>query len=55
MAARTNAENLRKYKTSFSLVLEQILAFASSIKPVSKFQTNCVTMFYVFENSRLDS
>ena len=30
MITTTNAENLQKYKISFSLSLEQILAFASS-------------------------
>ena len=30
MTARTNAENLRLYKIRFPLILEQILAFASS-------------------------
>ena len=30
MTATTNAENLRQYKIRFSLIAEQILAFASS-------------------------
>ena len=56
MTATANAENLRQYKISFSLILEQILAFASSpnmfreIQNLSPhFQTNCVMMFYVIE------
>ena len=42
-----NAENLRQYRRRFSLIVEQIMAFASSIKwvSVSKFQTNCMLMF----------
>ena len=61
MTARTNAENLRQYKTGFSLFAEQILAFAShpnmvkkSKESISKFQANCVTMFYVIEYFHLD-
>ena len=30
MTAANNAENLRQYKSIFSLIIEQILAFASS-------------------------
>ena len=30
MTAMTNAENLRQYKSTFSLIVEQILAFVSS-------------------------
>ena len=29
MTATTNAENLRQYKITFSLIVEQILAFTS--------------------------
>ena len=36
MTTTTNAENLRQYKTIFSLVLEQILAFPSSANLVRK-------------------
>ena len=30
MSVKTNAENLRQYKTRFALIVEQILAFTSS-------------------------
>ena len=62
MTTTTNAENLRQYKIRFSLIGEQILAFASHLnivrevkKSVPKFQENWVTMFYVIENFHLDS
>ena len=60
MTTATNAENLRQYKTRFSLNVEQLLTFTSSPnmvrevkKYVSKFQTNWMTMFYVIEYSQL--
>ena len=34
MTATTNTKNLQKYKNRFSLIVEQILAFASSAKLV---------------------
>ena len=45
-----NAENLRQYKSKFSLAVEQMVAFASSTNLVrevfaSKFHTSCITMF----------
>ena len=51
-----NAENLRQYKRRFSLIVEQIMAFASSIKlvSVSKFQTNCMLIFDTINNSHSD-
>ena len=61
MTTRKNAENLRKYKSRFSLTVEQIMAFPlrtnliRKVKEfVSKFQTNSITMFYVTHNSHLD-
>ena len=36
MTAITNAENLRQHKTRFSLIVEQILTFASSTFGKSK-------------------
>ena len=32
MTTTTNAENLRQYKSRFSLIIEQILAFPSSLQ-----------------------
>ena len=62
MIATTNAENLRQYKSRFSLIVEKILAFASGPnmvreekRSVFKFQTNYVTVFSLIEYSRLDS
>lgn len=51
-----NAENLRQYRRRFSLIVEQIMAFASSIKlvSVSKFQTNWMLMFDTVNNSHSD-
>ena len=43
MTTTTNAENLRQYKSRFSLIVEQILAFASStnlITEVKSFSPN---------------
>ena len=34
MTTSANAENLRQYKSRFSLIVEQILAFASSTRLV---------------------
>ena len=36
MTAITNAENLRQHKTTFSLIVEQMLTFASSTFGKSK-------------------
>ena len=51
--------NLRQCKSRFSFILEQILAPALSskleeLKFLSKFQTNCITMFYFILSSHLD-
>ena len=56
MTKIVNAENLRQYKRRFSLIVEQIMAFASSINlvSVSKFQTNCMLMFDAVNNSHSD-
>ena len=61
MTTTTNAENLQQYKIRFSLIVEQILAFPSSsclVRKVKslppKFQTNCITMSYVIDNSYSD-
>ena len=51
-----------QYKSRFSLIAEQILAFPWSTNLVrevknlsfSKFQTNCITMSYVIDNSYSD-
>ena len=51
MTTTTNAENLRQYKIRFSLITKH---GKRSKKPVSKFQTNCLTMFYVIEYFHLD-
>ena len=62
MTVTKNAENFRQYKIRFSLIVEQILIFASSSnmvtdveKSFSKLQTNCVTMFHVIKYPHLDS
>ena len=60
LATTTNAENLRQYESRFSLIVEQILAFASStnlvreVKTVLKLQTNSITVLYNLDNSHLD-
>ena len=36
MTETTNAENLRQYKIIFSLIVEQILSFASSANMVNE-------------------
>ena len=59
MTTTTNAENLRQYKSRFSLIVEQILTFPSStylvrIEFASIFQANCVTMSYFIDNSYSD-
>ena len=36
MTTTTNAENLRQYKSTFSLILEQILPFPSNANLVRK-------------------
>ena len=61
MTKAANAENLRQYEIRFSLIVWQILAlflqaltWLESKNSVSKFQTNCVTISYVIEYSRLD-
>ena len=42
MTTKTNAENVRQYKSRFSLTVEQILAFASSTKLVLDKLTICL-------------
>ena len=64
MTAITNTENLRQYQGRFSLIVEEILTFASSTNLVSevksnskywsKFQANCRTMFRVIKYSHAD-
>ena len=51
-----------KYKIRFSFIVEKIPAFASGPsmvrevkKTVTKFQTNCVAIFYLIEYFHLDS
>ena len=53
--------NLRQHESRIFFIVEQVLALTSStnlvrevIELVSKFQTNCITMFYVIDNSHLD-
>ena len=62
MTAAANTENFRQYKSRFSLIVELILTFDSSSNilrekknNVSKFQINCVTMFYAIKYSESDS
>ena len=57
----TNAENLRQYEIRFSLIVEQILAFASSTNLVREVKnlltnciTNCITLFNIIHNSHSD-
>ena len=61
MTTTTNAENVRQYKTTFSLIVEQMLAFPLDTNLVRKvknlspnFQTNYITMFYVKYNCLID-
>ena len=59
MTTKTNAENLRQYKSRFSFIVEQILAFASSTNLVREVQNlppnfKCFTMFYIIGNSHSD-
>ena len=44
MTTKTNVENLRQYKSRFSLIEEQILAFASSIILVREVKTACAQL-----------
>ena len=53
--------NLRQHESRIFFIVEQVLALTSStnlvrevIELVSKFQTNCITMFYVIDNSHSD-
>ena len=39
MTATTNAENLRQYKIRFSLIVEKMLAFASSPNMIRQVKT----------------
>ena len=57
MTTATSAENVRQYKSSFSLIVEQVLVFALSINlvgQVENFQMNCMKMIYVTDNSHSD-
>ena len=61
MTKATNAENMRQYKSRFSFIVEQILAFTLSTNLVRKvknfvpkFQTNCTTTFYIIDKSHSD-
>ena len=52
MTAITNAGNLEQCKSRFSLIVEQIVAFASSpkmVRELKNLQINCVTMFCVIK------
>ena len=59
MTTTTNAEKVWQYKSRFSLIAEQILAFLLSnnfikVKEfVSKFQMNYLTVSYVADNFHL--
>ena len=59
MTTTTNAEKVWQYKSRFSLIAEQILAFLLSnnfikVKEfVSKFQMNYLTVSYVVDNFHL--
>ena len=59
MTTTTNAEKVWQYKSRFSLIVEQILAFLLSnnfikVKEfVSKFQMNYLTVSYVVDNFHL--
>ena len=53
--------NLRQHESRIFFIVEQVLALTSSTnlvrevtELVSKFQKNCITMFYVTDNSHLD-
>ena len=59
MTTTTNAEKVWQYKSRFSLIVEQTLAFLLSnnfikVKEfVSKFQMNYLTVSYVVDNFHL--
>ena len=59
MTTTTNAEKVWQYKSRFSLIVEQALAFLLSnnfikVKEfVSKFQMNYLTVSYVVDNFHL--
>ena len=42
MTAITNAKNLRQYKSTFSLIVEQMPAFASSTNLVREVKRKCL-------------
>ena len=53
--------NLRQHESRIFFIVGQVLALTSSTnlvrevtELVSKFQKNCITMFYVIDNSHLD-
>ena len=57
MTTATSAENVRQYKSSFPLTVEQVLVFALStnlVRLVENFQKNCMKMIYVTDNSHSD-
>ena len=54
MATPTNAENLRQYKSRFSLIVEQILAFPSNTNFFRIVKNLSPNLFYVTDNSHLD-
>lgn len=57
MTTITNAKNLGQYKSRFSLIVQQILAFASStnlVREVKNASPNFMTMFYVIDKSYSD-
>ena len=57
MTTTTNAKNFRQYKSELPLTVEQILGFTlkfilvSGVNTVYKFQTSCITLFYIMDNS----
>ena len=56
MTSTTNAENLKQYKSKFSLTIEQILAFASSINFVREVKNSPPNLYndvlhYTMHNS----
>ena len=58
MTTTKYAENLQQYKSWFSMIVTQVLAFTWTTnlvrELVSKFQMNCIAMFYVIDNSNSD-
>ena len=59
MTLKTDAKNLRQYESSFSLIVEQILAFASSnnlvkeVKDLSFCKKSCSNSLYTVTTTYL--